>query len=221
MRIKIGTTALTVSFGITAILYLVSLNFAPYPFQFAIKVLPIIILFTIALQSLTGLLRVLICGGVAASGIGDVFLALDLEHAFLFGLASFLVAHVFYVVSFRYQSDNLSTQAWRIAGALLVVVFGLAMVFHLLPSTGELIIPVSVYLLVISLMGLTAFLYNQNKTTALGACCFICSDAILAQSIFKTPLPFSGVLVMATYYIAQLLIVQGMMLRCISQPQQH
>ena len=48
---------------------------------------------------------------------------------------------------------------------------------------------------------------------ALGAGCFMLSDALLATDRFVTPLPMSPLWVLSTYYAAQVLIVSGWLVR--------
>ena len=46
---------------------------------------------------------------------------------------------------------------------------------------------------------------------ALGAGCFMVSDALLAMNRFVSPLPMPQVWVLTTYYLAQVLIVMGVL----------
>lgn len=214
-RFFFGGTKSYILFLISSCFYLISLSVTPYPFQFLLKVLPIFILLIVSITTLKGRFRQLITLAIIASGCGDVFLALQLEHGFILGLVSFFVAHLVYIVSFctqgaiEYSSMNTSLNRWRIIGVLGVVLFAALIGSHILPSTGQLFVPVCVYLIAISLMGITALLFSMNNTIVLGAFCFICSDSILALSLFKVPLPLSSFLVMTTYYLAQFLIVKG------------
>ncbi|CAD5249535.1 Lysoplasmalogenase [Alteromonas sp. 38] len=202
-------------FLITSCFYLLTLTLASYPFQFLPKVLPICILLVTSITMLQGRFRQLISLAIIASGCGDVFLAIQLENGFIFGLISFLVAHIIYIVSFCTQGTmslstmNNSLNRWRLVGVLGVIVFALIIGRHILPSTGQLFVPVCVYLAAISLMGITALVFNMSNTIVLGAFCFICSDSILAHSLFKEPFPLSSFLVMTTYYLAQFFIVKG------------
>ena len=213
-----GLTKPVIIFLLLATLYVMSLSYAPYSFQFLLKVLPILILLFLCLLCLGGKIRILLSLSIIASGTGDVFLASSIEHGFILGLASFLTAHVLYIISFFYSGHFHRPTLERALGVLIVVIFSTVMAVSVLPNTQELLVPVSVYLLVLSTMAISALLYNMNKTTIIGAACFLASDALLAQSVFNTPLPLSDLLVMTTYYSAQLLIVVGMIKYVHSNP---
>lgn len=189
--------------------YLISLFFAPYPLQYLAKVAPIVILLWCCQQYLSSFGRWTFSVAIIASGCGDVLLNLPLEQSFLFGLGAFLIAQLIYAISFyRFKAHaKLSSKQWLLVTA--VVIYSLAMAFYILPSTGELLIPVTAYLLVITLMGMSAISSNLNIKVTVGALTFVASDSILSLSIFKNPLPFSDQLVMLTYYAAQFLIIFG------------
>lgn len=201
---------LQISFILASVIYLVSLIYAPYTGQFLVKVLPIIILFISCIYFLPGAGKVWIGIGVIASGTGDVLLALPINNSFLFGLSAFFVAQIVYAISFyKFRQGNKKTRPTYIVMAALFI-YAVLMGNFILPFTGELLIPVSAYLTVITLMGVSALWSSLNWKVMAGALFFIASDTALALSIFKTPLPFSSYIVMFTYYAAQLLIVFGM-----------
>jgi len=189
--------------------YLVSLFFAPYPLQYLVKVAPILLLLWCCQHYLPSFGRWAFSAAIVASGTGDVLLNLPIEQSFLFGLSAFFIAQLIYAISFfRFKAHaKLSNKQWFLIMA--VTGYSAAMAFYILPSTGELLIPVSAYLLVITLMGISAISSNLNAKVTLGALTFVASDSILSLSIFKTPLPFSAQLVMLTYYAAQFLIIFG------------
>jgi uncharacterized membrane protein YhhN len=49
----------------------------------------------------------------------------------------------------------------------------------------------------------------ENRTVLFGALFFVVSDSLLAINKFVLPLPYSGVLVLGTYYSAQECILLG------------
>lgn len=81
---------------------------------------------------------------------------------------------------------------------------------------GELLIPVIIYGIVISVFGIVATLnYITNKSKAnlwlfFGALFFIASDSMLAINKFYQPKEIYAVLIMLTYIIAQFLICKAM-----------
>lgn len=152
----------------------------------------------------------LLLAALLASLAGDVFLMLP-GNWFIPGLASFLVAHLFYIALFRLG------QRWfasRIALALALA-FGAGMLVFLWGNlTGPGLRPaVAVYVLVICLMGAqaagraTVLRDRAAVAAALGACVFMASDTLIAINRFVMPLPWAGLWILATYYAAQILIV--------------
>ncbi|MEZ5663435.1 MAG: lysoplasmalogenase family protein [Burkholderiaceae bacterium] len=152
---------------------------------------------------------------LAGSLAGDV--ALMLPGLFVPGLASFLVAHLAYIVLFRQDS------AWWPDRRVLLVCLGYAALMVAVLWTGGLPaglrLPVSVYALAIGLMAAQAVgrarAHREQGSTlvALGAIAFIASDTLLAINRFVSPLPASAVWVLSTYYAAQCLIVGGTLRR--------
>ena len=197
------------AFCLFSLVYLVSLTYAPYDYQFIFKVLPIAVLAWSIGTTTQGRERYLLLAAIVASGAGDVLLSISIENSFLFGLGAFLVAHIIYIILFGRFRNATKPQKVTWGMICLIGVFSLSMAFYLLPSTADLLVPVSFYLTVITLMAILAWVGNLPWQVKLGAISFLLSDAILAQSIFKHPIPFSGYWVMLTYYLAQGLIVYG------------
>jgi uncharacterized membrane protein YhhN len=87
----------------------------------------------------------------------------------------------------------------------------------LLPTLGDLKLPIFVYAIVLSTMLLFAFkgYLKWSKPSGiyilLGAIIFVSSDSILAFNKFYEPIRFSSFLIMATYLIAQYLITAGIL----------
>lgn len=200
---------LNYTFAITAVIYLALLTFSPYTGQFAVKVIPILLLLAMVITSLSGRLKWLVSGAVIASGCGDVLLALPLENGFIYGLGAFLVAQLIYAITYCQHFQRENKKPAVIFLSILIAAFAIAMANYILPATGDLVIPVSCYLTVISLMAISAWLSNFSYVVGIGAVSFLISDTILALSIFKTPLPLSSFWVMSTYYLAQYLMVVG------------
>ncbi|SFM72945.1 lysoplasmalogenase family protein [Variovorax sp. OV329] len=158
-----------------------------------------------------GRFGVLLLAGLAGSLAGDVFLMLG-AHLFVPGLASFLVAHLFYIALFT-QGVGLFPRRWALAATLGV---GGAMYAFLwaggLPA--GLRVPVALYVVVIACMaaqaiGRAAVLKDgAARAVALGALFFMLSDSLLALNRFVSPLPLASLWVLSTYYAAQWLILR-------------
>lgn len=155
----------------------------------------------------------LLAAALLASLAGDVFLML--RDLFLPGLVSFLLAHLCYIALFRRGVPWL-----RHRPATFIALAAGAAMYAVLWTGGlpqALRLPVAAYVLVIALM--TAQAWARHRVlgdraallVALGACCFMASDALLALNRFVTPLPWAPLWVLSTYYAAQALIVHGML----------
>ena len=155
----------------------------------------------------------LLLGALLGSLAGDVFLMLS-EHLFIPGLVSFLLAHLCYIALFK-QGAGWFGHRGALGGTLALGIGMYAFLWHGgLPAALR--VPVAVYVVVIALMAAQAWgrhaalRERSSLAVALGACCFMLSDSLLATNRFVQPLPLSQLWVLATYYAAQVLIVSGM-----------
>lgn len=160
----------------------------------------------------------LLLAGLLFSWMGDLFLLFEYKNKlfFIFGLASFLTTHIFYIINFlRIRSANtslLKKQPFLIA---LVLGYGIALVWLLYPHLGDLRLPVIVYATIICSMllcSLHIFLKVNQKAARYfltGAAAFVISDSLLAIDKFYQPFAYAGVFIMLTYCAAQYFIVQG------------
>lgn len=155
---------------------------------------------------------------LVASTTGDVFLAFKGAY-FLHGLGAFLVGHFFYCVLFfknRAPMEDVTNLRVRLSAFL----WALAAIgcYFLYPHLHDMMVPVFVYTAVLTLMATTALLSSYPvKLTAFGAILFLISDTILGFRHFMT-VPYiidqyGGYAVWITYYLAQLLITLGVMLK--------
>lgn len=154
---------------------------------------------------------------MAGSWLGDVLLiGGDRPGFFIAGLAAFLTAQLAYTVAFSlspaHKKGLVLSKPWY---ALPVLALAGAVYFYLYPNLGGMSIPVSIYVLAISSMVLSAVnrLNSSGEKSGswvlLGALSFLLSDALLAINKFVTPVPMAGFWVMLTYITAQYLIVKG------------
>jgi len=148
---------------------------------------------------------------------GDVLLLFK-EQYFVFGLASFLVAHILYI---KITAGFLKKVAIaKIVLATAPFVLFLALFLNLIfDNLGEMKIPVIVYGITISSFGAVTFLnYISHKTTVnlwlfLGALIFISSDSLIAINRFYEAKEIYGVLIMTTYIVAQYLICRAIIVK--------
>ncbi|MBI9042050.1 lysoplasmalogenase [Lutibacter sp.] len=151
------------------------------------------------------------------SFFGDVLLLFEGELFFIFGLISFLFAHLLFIKIVIDRIKKITLKSVLVPSIPFLVVFGL-LIFTLKDSLNELLIPVIIYGLVISIFGTVSFLdflKTKSKLSLLmliGAVIFIISDATLAINKFYSPSHFFEILVMATYVLAQYFIFRSMVL---------
>jgi len=149
----------------------------------------------------------LLMGGLACSLVGDCFLMFP--GFFIPGLVSFLIAHLFYIALFRQGVP------WFPSRPALLVTFGVGAAMYAFLFDGlnpVLRIAVAAYVVVIALMaaqaiGRATVLRDKSAVAvAVGAGFFMLSDSLLATNKFAFALPMAQFWVLATYYVAQILI---------------
>ncbi len=164
--------------------------------------------------------------GVVFCLVGDVFLMLPMD-VFIFGLLSFLLGHIFYIVGLNNTGPYIN-----FLGVLVIILIGVYFgwfyprLVNGLNQKGKNILkfPVLVYSLVISLMLYSALLswtrYGWPNMAALsislGAILFYASDSILAWDRFVNPLSHASLRVIITYHLGQSGIILGAILHAIS-----
>lgn len=159
-----------------------------------------------------------ILGALVFSWIGDILLMWS--HLFIYGLGAFLIAHVCYIIGFKLaQSSPIRLEQVNFVKSFfynLPIYLAAAFVFYLINTNlGNMKIPVIAYIIVIVSMVATARDRFKKCNPAsfwqvfIGAILFFISDGAIAISRFYVEFPESGILIMGTYAIAQLLIVMG------------
>lgn len=141
--------------------------------------------------------------------VGDIFL-LDGDN-FVFGLSSFLLAHILFTLSF--VSLDKFKRYLRPVGTLLII--GLGYFSILYPNLGGLALPVFLYFLFIVVMcwqGISLYIWKKEpayKLIAVGVVLFLLSDSILAFNKFIVPFDLSGFMVLTTYWLAVSLLANA------------
>ena len=157
------------------------------------------------------------------SWFGDILLMLQgkIDRIFVLGLASFLIAHVFYIFSYKlavYDEPELINKTFIRTRIAFLLFIGGSLLYLLYPYLGDLLLPVVLYTLVIVTMGIFALIrrgWTVEKSFIMvysGALLFISSDAMIAINKFMSPIIQARLLIMATYIAAQFLIVRGILL---------
>jgi uncharacterized membrane protein YhhN len=201
-------------FGVSlvcGIAYLLTRGLPVFPGSVVIKGLSVSPLALIALRQLAGGDRLLLAGALLLSALGDVFLGLGGEQWFVYGLSSFLIAHLFYITLFvrQWPRTAVASAARRVVAALLIV-FAAAMFAGLWPRLGGMKLPVAAYLCALTGMSLTATLAGFRAWwVMIGAALFMLSDSLIAVGKFMSPIAYSDYVIWATYYTAQVCIALG------------
>ncbi|SFH50044.1 lysoplasmalogenase [Pedobacter insulae] len=160
-----------------------------------------------------------IAAGLLFGLAGDIFLMF--EDCFMYGLLSFLLGHIMYISAF-FLDYKINTSINKDHAKNAVLGFGFFIILFcggLWPYLGEMKIPVIIYAIAISAMGIMAFKRFGRvnslsyKLIAVGAILFVLSDAFLAINRFAYSFKLSGWIIMATYMAAQYLITFGTMER--------
>lgn len=142
---------------------------------------------------------------------GDVFLMLPRD-AFVPGLASFAVAQILFTISFATgESSGSRLVVGVVIAGLAAVVLARRFVGAMRSSGhGELVVPVVVYVVVISAMAVAAIAGGSAVAIA-GAVVFMVSDSLIAESRFVQARPWHPVGIMVTYYVALTGLVLGLL----------
>jgi len=155
----------------------------PFPGRFILKAIPALSLalaFLLA-QGLDGWQRLSLIAGALFCGVGDMILDIDRVRLFVPGLIAFLLGHTGFLVFFFLRREKKSP---RKVWLLLFLAFPAAMTAVLVPHLDRLLIPVLVYLTIISLMTGFAIVSDLHIQAVLGALLFMLSDALLALAKF-------------------------------------
>jgi uncharacterized membrane protein YhhN len=214
------TRILAFIYFIIGILFLIIENNPSYIPALILKALMIPVLgviFLINLRTVSNLLHKFMFTGLFFSWVGDVLLEIPGEAADLFipGLICFLLAHIMYLLTFfltRGENFILKKGFWLL---LPVMLFGAVIIFYLHNDLGNMMIPVTLYTVVILAM-VTGAINRIKKVSAVsywlvltGAILFLISDSALAINKFGHPFSGSSIVIMSTYLLAQFFIITG------------
>ncbi len=162
--------------------------------------------------------KYLISFALIFSWLGDIFLLFEKQNPslFIFGLSSFLVAHIFYIVFFlQIGKQNGADFSPKIFVSLGVLIYIVSLFILLAPNLKNLQIPVLIYALTLAAMLLTSIhafdfkKHNFGRICVAGTLLFVVSDSILSINRFYQPFEFANILIMLTYAAAQFLITLG------------
>ena len=160
-----------------------------------------------------------IFAGLVFAFIGDVLLLMQQSNPsfFIYGLVAFLLCHIFYISAFilDYKSKPSQKNPFLLWAVIVFAAFCAGLFLYLQPHLGAMKFPVLIYALVISVMAIMAVSrYGRVNPFSFeiifyGAVFFLFSDSMLAYNKFVEPLPHAGLVIMASYMLAQYFIVLG------------
>ncbi len=187
----------------------------------------LLLLFLLNANNVLRLERICVVIALSFSCLGDILLMQHRNDLFIFGLTSFLIVHISYVISFfvrlHHGRDSLKRRL-TISAMIIIAIPFLAYItlmlyiFHPIlnadtEETKGLFVPVAIYTCVI--VGMAYLSYLRDRKTPgfwcvfVGVIFFVLSDTILAFNKFVVPLPTPGLFIMFTYGIGQYLITIG------------
>ena len=198
-----ASRATALLYWISSIGYLLSMYVEPYKGQFAFKALPIAILGIWVCTKSPVPNRGWLLAAIGFSACGDVLLALSIENRFVLGLAAFLLAHLAYI---RIVVARTSERSFPPLGLMLLAIYLVIMISAVIPNAGNARIPIVIYMLVICTMAAFA-MKSKMLMLIVGTLVFMVSDSLIAINEFVVAVPYEALLIMATYYVAQYLMV--------------
>lgn len=185
-----------------SLIYIFLIPSDPFIVKILFKLIPMWLIITYAYLHIPMPRRrhhVLLLTGLFLCMIGD-----GLLHWFVIGLSAFLIGHLFYMMGFF--------NMWRFSKLRFITIVPLAIyssimgweIVHALIQDNKqsLIVPVLLYISVIAIMTWSAIM-TGHVWAIIGSILFTISDSILSWNLFVSPVAYSGVLIMTTYYAAQ------------------
>lgn len=147
---------------------------------------------------------ILIIAGLTFGLIGDSFLMFPKLH-FSKGLISFLIGHLVYIAAFYFAAGSINIIVLTIA-----VIVGYVLIKQLLSIKSDFKNKAAVYGFILILMlgaAMNAFIFSSNYFILIGAVLFVLSDLVLAANKFINEFYPAHLIILATYFSAQTLLV--------------
>jgi len=160
--------------------------------------------------------------GFLFSWFGDLFMMKAGEFLyFVLGIGSFLVAQVLYIFLFL-RTINLSGKkpflkkkpVWLIP----FIAYGLLVYIILYPQLDN-VLRVAILIYVVAILAMSAMALNRYgnghpisfSLVFTGSLFFVFSDTMIAMNRFLMPIPYERLIIMASYILAQYLIMRGLL----------
>lgn len=153
---------------------------------------------------------------------GDSFLMFTNQGTiyFMLGLASFLIAQIFYILLFR-QTIKLSGKEPFLSNRIYLIAYVLcgATIYSLLFNHLDFVLKIAVFIYMTAILSMSAMALNRYKTVSstsfsfvfFGSVLFVISDTLIAFDKFYIAIPNDRIFVMSIYIAAQYLIMGGIL----------
>ncbi len=149
--------------------------------------------------------------GLILGLVGDVCLALPGLTAFRVGLVAFLAGHILYILAFTILTRRAD---WINPVNILIIAISGCIYLWLLPHLGNMLVPVTFYIVVISVMVAGAWAAFRNPRVQglgawfilVGAVFFFVSDIFVAHQRFVIEEFYNRLIGLPLYYTAQFLL---------------
>jgi len=181
------------------------------PYLITKTILSLLFVTTALLQSYSVPAYYYLLTGLIFCLVGDVCLALPQKKAFMGGLVAFLIGHLLYIFSF---SSLIPISYWISTGLFIICGISALIFFWLRPHLKSMLIPVLLYILVITLMASGAwavfekssFQISGRALILVGALCFYVSDLFVARHRFIKEEYRNRLLGLPLYYTGQFML---------------
>ncbi len=149
--------------------------------------------------------------GLILGLVGDVCLALPGLTAFRVGLVAFLAGHILYILAFAILTRRVD---WINSVNILIITTSGCVYLWFLPHLGKMLVPVTFYIVVISVMVAGAWAAFRNSRVRrlgawfilVGAVLFYVSDIFVAHQRFVMEHFYNRLIGLPLYYTAQFLL---------------
>jgi len=149
--------------------------------------------------------------GLILGLVGDVCLGLPGLTAFRIGLVAFLAGHILYILAFAILTRR---RDWVSPVNILIIAISVCIYLWLLPHLDNMLIPVTFYIVVISVMvaGAWAAFHNTEVRRSgawfilVGAVFFYVSDIFVAHQRFVLEQFYNRLIGLPLYYTAQFVL---------------
>lgn len=174
---------------------------ATIPFSVAKPVPAVALAVWTALKGQSRAARWVVCG-LLASAVGDALL--EVEGAFIGGMAAFALGHIAYLVALVLDHRRLQPIL-----AIPFGIWGVGLFLFVRAGLGPLAVPVAVYSAILcAMMWRAAARFSMDRTRSaliglIGAVLFGLSDSLIAVRLGGTTFPGMSFVVLITYWIGQ------------------